>query len=88
MKNLQDKEKSLLARKIAQQDQLEPLQEKVEQLVMEVNATKTRVENIGLEGGDILRPLVTTQMMEAMTKKGNHDKDQFHHIAEMYEALA
>jgi hypothetical protein len=38
MKNLQEEEKAVLAEKIARQAQLEPLQDKDEQLVMEVDA--------------------------------------------------
>jgi hypothetical protein len=59
MKSLQAEEKVVQAQKIARQAQLEPLQDKAEQLVMEVDAEKSRVEQIGLEGGDILKPPVT-----------------------------
>jgi hypothetical protein len=38
---------------------------------MEIDAAKTKVEQIGLEGGDILKPPVTAQMVEAMVKKSN-----------------
>jgi hypothetical protein len=37
---------------------LEPLREKDEQLVMEIDASKSRVEQIILEGGEILKPPV------------------------------
>jgi len=50
---------------------LEPLQEKAEQLVMEIDAKKSRVEQIGLEGGEILKPPFITQMVETMTEKSN-----------------
>jgi hypothetical protein len=39
----------VLAEKIARQAHLEPLQENAEQLVMGIDATKSRVEKIGLE---------------------------------------
>jgi hypothetical protein len=88
MKSLQVEEKAVQAQKIARHAQLEPLQDKEEQLVMEIDVEKTRVEHIGLEGGDILKPPVTAQVVEAMTKKRNQAKEQCQHIAEMYEALA
>jgi hypothetical protein len=88
MKNLQAEEKAVQALKIERQIQLETLQETVEQLVMEIDTTKTVVEQIGLEGGDILKPLVTAQMVEAMTEKRNQAMEKCLHIAEMYEALA
>jgi hypothetical protein len=45
---------------------LEPLQEKDEQLVMEIDAEKSRVEQIGLEGREILKPPFTMKMVESM----------------------
>jgi hypothetical protein len=54
---------------------------------MEIDVAKTRMEHIGLEGGDTLKPLVTTQVVEAMTKKSNQAKEQCQHTKEMYEAL-
>jgi hypothetical protein len=44
MKNLHAEEKVVLDEKITRQAQLEPLQEKTEQLVMEVDVAKSRVE--------------------------------------------
>jgi hypothetical protein len=38
---------------------------------MEIDVVKKRVEHIGLEGGDILKPPFTMQMVEVMTKKSN-----------------
>jgi predicted nucleic acid-binding Zn-ribbon protein len=55
MKSLQAEEKAVQVQKIARQAQLEPLQEKVEQLVMEIDAEKLNIEQIGLEGGEILK---------------------------------
>jgi hypothetical protein len=46
------------------------------------------VEQIGLEGGDILKPPVTVQMVEAMVEKRNQAQEQCQQITEMYEALA
>jgi hypothetical protein len=88
MKSLQAEEKAVQAQKIARQAQLEPLQEKAEQLVMEIDATKLSIEKIGLEGGEILRPPVTAQVVEAMTEKRNQAQEQCQQITEMYEALA
>jgi len=68
---LQAKEKVVQAQKFARQAQLEPLQEKAEQLVMEVDAAKSGVEQIGFDGGDILNPPVTMEMVESMVEKRN-----------------
>jgi hypothetical protein len=51
MKSLQVEEKAVKVENIAREAQLEPLQEKDEKLVMEIDATKLKVEQIGLEGG-------------------------------------
>jgi hypothetical protein len=59
MKSLKEKEKAVQMQKIARWDQLDPLQEKAENLVMEIDTTKTRVGHIGLEGGDMLKPPFT-----------------------------
>jgi hypothetical protein len=88
MKNLQAEEKVVQAQKMARQAQLEPLQEKAEQLVVEIDAAKVSIEQIGLEGGEILRPPVTAQVVEAMTEKRNQAQEQCQWITEMYEALA
>jgi hypothetical protein len=76
MKSLQAEEKALQAQKIARQVQLEPLQEKAEQLVIEIDATKLSIEKIGLEGGEILRPPVTAQVVEAMTEKSSQAQER------------
>jgi hypothetical protein len=88
MKNLQAEEKAVQAQKIARQAQLEPLQEKEEQLVMEIDAAKVHLEQIGLEGGEILRPPVTAQVVEAMSARSSQAQEQCQRITDMYEALA
>jgi hypothetical protein len=88
MKILQSKEKVVLAEKIAVQAQLEPLQERAEHMVMDIDASKSRVDNIGLEGGEILKPPVTAQMVESMAEKRNQAQDQCQQETQMYEALA
>jgi hypothetical protein len=88
MKNLEAKEKAVLAEKIARKTQLDPLQDKVEQLVMDIDTIKSRVEHIGLDGRYILKPLVTAQMVEAMEEKRNQAQEQCQQIIEMYEVLA
>jgi hypothetical protein len=75
MKILRSEEKEVLAEKNARKAQLEPLQEKVEQSVIEIDAKKSRVEQIGLEGGEILKPIVTVQMVEAMEEKSNQAQE-------------
>jgi hypothetical protein len=71
MKNLQAEEKVVQAQKIARQAQLEPLQEKVEQVGHGDRCKKVCIKQIGLEGGEILRPPVTAQVVEAMTEKSS-----------------
>jgi hypothetical protein len=88
MKSLQSEEKAVQANNIARKAQLEPLQEKAEQLVMEIDAEKSKVEHIGLEGGEILKPPVIVQMVEAMAEKRNQAQGQYQQATEMYEALA
>jgi hypothetical protein len=88
MKNLQAEEKVVQAQKSHDKAQLEPLQEKAEQLVMEIDAVKACLEQIGLEGGEILRPPVTVQVVEAMTTKRSQAQEQCQWIVDMYEALA
>jgi hypothetical protein len=41
-----------------------------------------------LEGGEILIPLITVQVVEAMIDKSIQAQDKFQWIAEMYEALS
>jgi hypothetical protein len=38
-------------------------------LVVEIDVAKTCLEQIGLEGGEILRPPVTAQVVEEMKEK-------------------
>jgi hypothetical protein len=54
---------------------------------MDIDTEKARVEHIGLEGGDVLNPPVTTHMVEAMVEKINQAKEKCHHITNMYGAL-
>jgi hypothetical protein len=88
MKILQEKEKVVQAQKMTRQAQLDPLQEKVEQLVIDIDAMKLSIEKIGLEGGEILIPPVTMQVIEAMKEKSIQAQDQCKWITKMYEALA
>jgi len=55
---------------------------------MEIDKEKVHLEQIGLEGGEILRPLVTTQMVKAMSTRSNQAQEQCQWITNMYEALA
>ena len=66
---------------------MKPLQEKVEQLVMEINIVKAHLEYIGLEGGEILRPPVTAQVVEAMSARRNQAQEHYQRITYMHEAL-
>jgi hypothetical protein len=88
MKSLHAKEKVVQAQKIARHDQLDPLQEKVKQLVMDIDIVKIHIEQIGLEGGEILIPSVTVHMVESMVKKRNQAHKQCQQMEKMYEALA
>jgi hypothetical protein len=54
---------------------------------MDIDPKNTRVEQIGLEGGDIFKPRVTVQMLESMEEKSNQDHEKFQQITEMYGAL-
>jgi hypothetical protein len=47
---------------------------------MEIDVVKLSIENIGLEGGDIFIPPITTQVVEAMKEKGNQAQDQYQWI--------
>jgi Fe-S cluster assembly ATPase SufC len=55
MKDLHLEEKVLQEQNTRRQALLEPLQEKAEQLVMEGDAAKRSIEQIGFEGGEILQ---------------------------------
>jgi hypothetical protein len=80
-------EKVLQAQKIARQALLEPLQQKEEQLVMESDATKRSIEQIGVEGGEMLQSLITEQVVTIMAEKSSQAQQQFQQITEMYDAL-
>lgn len=54
LKALQLEEKSLQAQKTSREALLKPLQEKAEQLVMESDAAKKNIEQIGAVGVEIL----------------------------------
>jgi hypothetical protein len=43
---------------------------------MDIDAAKSKVEQIGLEGGEISKPLVISQMVEAMEKRSNQAQGQ------------
>jgi hypothetical protein len=75
------------AQNIARQPQLEPLSEKEEQLVMETDVAKACLEQIGLEGGNILRPPVTAQVVKAISAKRIQAQEQCKRIVDMYKAL-
>jgi hypothetical protein len=60
---------------------------KMWRLVVEIDAVKVCIKNIGLEGGEISRPPVTVQVVDAMTEKRNQDQEKCQQIAEMYDAL-
>jgi hypothetical protein len=87
LKDNETLEKVVQAQKMARQAQLDPLQDKEKQLVVEIDTMKLNIEQIGLEGGEILRPPVTVQVVEAMKKKRSQAQDQCQHIAETYETL-
>jgi hypothetical protein len=56
-------------------------------LVTEIDTKKSRVEQIGLEGGYILMPSFTMYMVEAMAEKRNQAQEKCQRTIEMYEAL-
>jgi hypothetical protein len=87
MKNLQAEEKAVQVQKMVRQAQLEPLQEKVEQLVIEIDATKMNIEWIGLEGGELLQNPVTAQLVENMAERSSQAQAQCQRITEMYDVL-
>jgi hypothetical protein len=55
---------------------------------MEIDAVKLNVEWIGLEGGELLKPPVTMQLVEDMAEKSSQAQEQCQRIAEMYVMLA
>jgi predicted nucleic acid-binding Zn-ribbon protein len=59
MKNLQAEEKVVHTQKIELRAKLEPLQEKKEELVVQIDTTKACLKHIGLEGGEIVRMPIT-----------------------------
>jgi hypothetical protein len=73
-------EKALQAQKIARQALVEPLQEKVEQLVMESDATKKNNEQIKAEGGEILQSPITEQVVTIMVGKSSQAQQQCQRI--------
>jgi hypothetical protein len=50
---------------------LEPLQEKVEQLVMERDTTKKSIEQIGAKGGEILQYPIMEEVVTSMVDKSS-----------------
>jgi hypothetical protein len=87
LKALQLEEKALQVQKTTRQALLEPLQEKVEQLVMESDAAKKNIEQIGSEGGEILQSPITEQVVTAMADKSSQAQQQCQWITKMYDAL-
>jgi len=71
MKALQLEEKVLQENKTRRQALLEPLQEKAEQMVMEGDATKRRIEQIRSEGGDILQYPIMEQVVTIMDENNS-----------------
>jgi hypothetical protein len=55
---------------------------------VEIDAVKFSIDQIGLEGGDILRPPVTMQVVESMIEKSCQAQEQCQQKEEMYNALA
>jgi predicted nucleic acid-binding Zn-ribbon protein len=80
MKALQLEEKALQAQKTTRQALLEPLQEKAEQLVMESDAAKKSIEQIGSEGGEILQSPITEQVVTTMAEKRSQAHQQCQRI--------
>jgi predicted nucleic acid-binding Zn-ribbon protein len=87
LKALQLEEKALQAQKIARQALLEPLQEKVEQLVMESDAAKKNIEQIGAEGRELLQSPITEQVVTSMADKSSQAQQQCQRITKMYDTL-
>jgi hypothetical protein len=50
---------------------LDPLQEKVEPIVIKIDAANMNIEHIGLEGGELLQNPVTTQLVKNMVESSN-----------------
>jgi hypothetical protein len=75
-------EKVLQAQKTMRQALLEPLQEKVEQLVMESDAAKKNIEQIGAEGGEILQSPIMEQVVTSMADKRSQAQQQCQCIME------
>jgi hypothetical protein len=55
---------------------------------MEIDISKACLEQIVLEGGKILWPLVTKKVVEDMLEKSIQDEEQSQWIVDMYKALA
>jgi hypothetical protein len=54
---------------------------------MDIDVGKLRIEQIVLEGGEILRTLVTAQVIKSMKGKSIQVQEQCQQIIEMYKAL-
>ena len=48
---------------------------------MKINTSKLNVERIGLEGGELLKPPVITQLLEDMAEKSSQAQEQCQRIA-------
>jgi hypothetical protein len=87
IKALQLEEKALQAHKTTRQALLEPLQEKAEQVVMESDVAKRRIEQIRSEGGEILKSPITEKVVTVMDKKSSQAHQQSQWIMKIYDAL-
>jgi RNAse (barnase) inhibitor barstar len=54
---------------------------------MEIDAMKSCLEHIGLDGGDILHLPITVQVVKAMPTKRNQAQEKFEWIVDMYEVV-
>jgi hypothetical protein len=64
-----------------------PCKKNVEQLVMESDVAKKRIEEIGSEGGEILQSPITEQVVITMADKSSQAQQQCQRITKMYDAL-
>jgi hypothetical protein len=87
LKALQVEEKVLQVQKTTRQALLEPLQGKVEQLVMESDTTKKSIEKIVSKEGEILQSPMIDQVVTAMVDKRSQAQQQCQRIMKMYDAL-
>jgi hypothetical protein len=72
MKTLEAEGKAVQAQKMIRHPQLDPLQEKAEEFVIEIDETKLSVEHIAVERGYFLQKLVIAQLVEGMAKRSIH----------------